>query len=212
MQRYAKFRPFLFGLALGLACVWFYDRMISARESVHVDLPLAASSDVFYIYRKDERFLPIGGGSHCCLPNMSIIESDKPIKNHLRFTLHNQYFYQTIPLDHEKEFVNVKRRPDGSYDIAPYFIECLDNAWTAPKEFVPETPNHSEFHTLELNHDIKFTVKKPSVKGECQIYVGTANSLEKVRALLTESQAIRHPLTAKAIDRLFSRRERFINK
>lgn len=213
MRLYSKFRPFLFAVALGLASVWFYKGMMLAKDYVHVDLPQTLSGDVLYIYRKDERFMPIGGGSHCCQPNISTSESGKPIRGRLSFVIHDQSIYEhRAGFRNRREFINIRIRHDGSYEIAPYLIECLDNRWTAPKQFTSKIIAASEFHTIELNRDIAFTVERPAIKGECQLYVGTADSAEKAQVLLFESQTIGSQITDESIDRLFGRWQRFINE
>ena len=212
MRLYFKFRPFLFAVALGLACVWFYKGIMLGKDYVHVDLPQTETGDVLSVFGIEQRFMPFGGGSHFCSGLYLDESSNSPNSDRLSFTVFQCPGFSRYD-DRPPEFINVRHRADDSLEIAPYFFEC-SRPGSKPVRFVPDQTDFSEFQvqSITLTRDIEFTGEKPNWKGACQLYVGVAKDPSRAKELL--EQASFQSKDGKLLSDIIAdgRRERFINE
>ncbi|MEJ7847198.1 MAG: hypothetical protein WKF92_03800 [Pyrinomonadaceae bacterium] len=170
---YLKFRPFLFALSLGLACVWFYKGSMMSETRIDVILPETESGSVLFVFAREGRFMPSGGGSGHHRPQVLAQDSSNPIAGKLSFVMEQ---YSDVGGD-EAAFINIRHsKSNRSVELVPYFMECQHHPGGRFVKIPQVEKNSSKPITVELNRDFTFNVDKPAIKGVCQIYVVVGKS------------------------------------
>jgi len=82
MKRYyLRFRIMLMTFALGLASIGFFNLLTKYLNEISVNLPKVESDSPIFVFPRERKKMPYGGGSPCCdsnnYSNKSVNDSKK---------------------------------------------------------------------------------------------------------------------------------------